>query len=239
MPVPSRTGAESSGVHSDPAGQQFIDVTHTTPADTTILIVIGMWNGHAQAMEDALFDGVGMAVIAETTRAGDSTDTAVKVWGLVIPGAKTATARGDWGASPVNDCAALYCINYKDTKTSSVVSATNDIGEDVNNEASNDTTIASGGTVGNKLLFSGSGLGDDMTPASNAESWTEIEDTLDTGGGQGNNQDLSVYICEKDSASGITVTWAATDENAGIIIELVAAGGAMMAKMMQEGHLNG
>jgi hypothetical protein len=188
-------------------------------------------------MSDCLFDGVSLTAIGATTAAGDSSDVAVKVWGVVSPGAKTATARGDWGSSPVNDCAALYCINITGCDTASVAAATNVGNEQVNNTAGTTTTVSSGGTTGNLNIFFGAGSGADMTPASNAESWTEIEDTLDTGGGEGNNQDLSVYIAEISGAAGITVTWAASDENAGIVIEIVAVtGNPMMVRMMLESH---
>jgi len=241
MTLPSRVGSESSAVHTVTGGQQNVDATHTTTADTDLLLVIGFWNNQLEDMNDALFDSVSMTSIGSTTAAGDSTDTAVHVWGVVSPGAKTATARGDWGASPNNPCAALYCINIKDTDTASVAAATNVGNEQVNNTAGTTTTISSGGSAGNLNICFASGLGDDMTPASNAESWTEVEDTLDTGGGQGNNGDLSVYIAEKEGAAGITITWAATDENAGIVIELVAAPqtATMLIRQHHEGLLNG
>jgi len=225
--LPAGVGTDKSAVHSDAAGQQYVTVEdYTVPAGAKLLLAYVFWTNQSQPCYSAEFDGDPMSVVGATAIAGGSSDVAVKVFAIVAPEAKTGDVIVNWGSTPVNPCAAVYVRSYENVPENSVPSAVqfqSGTAEDVNDGETNDTTISSLGTAGNLLVFVGAGLGADMTPASNAESWSEIEDTLDTGGGQGNNQDLSVYIAEKAAASGITVTWAATDENAGMIIELIEA----------------
>lgn len=239
----SAVGTDFSNVHSVGTGQQLVDASGTIPSGATITIAIAVWNNHGEDLGTVTWDPTGnneaFTKIVETTLDGDSSDVAVSIWGLVSPTPATALVRGDWGGSPTNPCAILYCRSYSGTPSDTVANATNVVGSATDKTGTgNTTTISSGGSSGNLLLFGGGGVGADMVPASNAESWTEISDSLTSGGGAGNNQDCSIYIAEKAAAAGITVTWGATDECAGHVIELVAAGsGALLMRAQNEGLL--
>jgi hypothetical protein len=83
-------------------------------------------------------------------------------------------------------------------------------------------------------MFIGCGIGDDMIPAANDASFTEILEN-NTGGGSGAALDGSAHMAELlDAApSAITVTWGATDEHVGGLFEIVAAGEASTAAVLR------
>lgn len=234
-------GTNFSAVHSV-SGTRYLDPTGTVPSGASLLLCTVVWNNHGQAAPSVTWDPSGVAEsmtsIVATTLDGDSSDTAVAVYGVVSPTAKTANIRVDFGSGATAPCAIAIGHSYSGSDTTDLATATNVVGSATNKAASTTTVITSGGSAGNHLVFCGGGSGDDMVPASNAESWTEISDSVNSGGGAGNNQDCSLYIAEKAAAAGITVTWGASDENAGHIIELVAASPAASITSVGPADLN-
>lgn len=235
----SNTGTDFSGVHSI-SGTRYLVANGTIPSGTTLTVAIVVWTNHGETLNAVAWDPTGlnepMTLIDEIDLVGGSADCAVSMYGIVNPTAQTADMRADFGASPINPCAILYCRSFTGTATSSVAAATNAVNSATNTTDTDTTSVASGGSSGNLLLFGGGISGDDGNPASNAEGWTEVSDSIDSGGGAGNNQDASLYVAEKAAPSGITVTWAVSDQNAGIIIELVAGGITQQAMYHYRNH---
>lgn len=196
---------------------------HTVTSGTTVLVIaIGIranieptavdWNGNA------------LTLVHDLDNSTSSADVAAEVWCLDSPSAATGNITYDTGGTVNPDW--IIAVNYHDTATGTCTTTVSNLNEDINTTATNTSVHASGGTAGNALFFVGVGCGDDMDPMSNDAGATELYDTPGTGGGAGNCADLGAYFAELlDSApSAITVTYNATDENAGGWFQVLAAG---------------
>ena len=218
---PDSVSSTALSVGEDPA---TTDHSHTVTSGTTLLLCFvahiaadeasGItWGSDSQAMTE-------VSKVNATSTA--SADAAGSIWALVNPKVETGTfeittGSGVWGSWQIKGG-----LNVHGTATASVAAAISELSNDENKDPSSTNVHASGGSSGNKLLFFGVGIGDDMVPASNDASFNELAE-INSGGGAGNNADGSVYICEGDAPSAITVTWNTSDENAGSLYEIEAA----------------
>lgn len=210
MATPSRVGSETT--FTDTTGTltpaKTVRLSHTTTADTDLLIfAVFHRENDSWGTDPATFDSTVMTLIAEKNDSTSSGDVAVRVYGLISPGAKTADCDFLFSNSP-NPTAGI-CINYTDVDTASVAAATNHLtgsGSPYSDNTGSGTTVVftSGGSSGNQLLAFAVGAGDDSGPMTNDDSFTEIWDA-ETGGGAGSSADLAVYAAEKAAASGITI----------------------------------
>lgn len=216
MPAPSRVGTETidnSSSNRDPA-----TATHTTTSDTDLLLVCVITLGNENVTGTPTFDSDNLTLIHDVGQ-NNSSDVRIQIWGIVSPGAKTATVSVDFisGVDP----SVLAMINYKDVDTASVAAATNFINDDVNDVPTSTGVHASGGSLGNTLFVVGGGIGADMQPASVDNSFVEIWDEQT---GTSTSTDLGHIGAEllTGLGSGVTITYAVSDENTSVLIELVA-----------------
>ena len=222
----TRIGTETLDVDTD-TGTKAHSFSHTVPASCDLLIVSLGVGAHRTISGTPTWDGNNLTLISSTTRSGNSDDCQVLIYGLISPSAATGTLAVTFSANC--PCSWVACSNWAGNATSNVAAATNPLTESVNDTPTTTSVHASGGSSGNALLFVGTAIGADMTPASNGSSFTEIHDS-DTGGGENNNQDqgINVAVLLDAAPSAIIVTWGNSDENASRLIEIVIApvGGA-------------
>jgi hypothetical protein len=163
--------------------------------------------------------GENLTLVDATTSSGNPNDMALATYALVNPtaGAGTVTV-----THTSNDNAITTAVNYIGTETSSVAAATNFLEEDVNDAITNTTVFASAGTAGNCLYAAGCFKGGDGSGITVPTGFFEL---FDGASGASATADISGYACDElDGApSACTWTWAATDENAGHYLEIVAA----------------
>jgi hypothetical protein len=194
--------------------------SHTVTEGTTLLIAAVGVTADREFHTAPQYNSETMTAISDTGE-GNSTDMRVYVYGLINPDAGENTFFCQFG-TPINPPASwVTLVNYKGTQNSSVADVTNSV-ETVSNTSTTSTTeFSSGGSAGNALFLAAGGIGENMSPASS--SFTEIADTV-TGGGANNNNDHAIYVAHllTGAPSAVTVTWSATDENAGALVELVA-----------------
>jgi len=218
---PDAVSSTVTTANEDPATN---DHSHTVTSGTTLLLCFvastadesasGItWGSDSQAMTE-------VSKVDATSNA--LADAGGSIWALVNPKVETSTFEITSGSGAWFNWHIKGGLNVHGTATASVAAAISELSNDENKSETSTNVHASGGTSGNKLLFFGVGIGDDMVPASNDASFNELAE-IDSGGGKGNNNDGSVYICEGDAPSAITVTWNKSDENAGSLYEIVAA----------------
>ena len=200
------------------------DLNLTVGAGTSILVC--SFNGAANGSKptgliwsgDENFGPVGASV---STDAGDAY---LGVWALVSPTVETGVVA--WTFDGAVSSAAFGCVGYGGSVTSSVAAATNIDTFVENVTASSTTVLSSFGSAGNAYLALGSACGSDMSPASNASSFTERADSDSGGAGStcGTTGDNAYYFADNLTApAAVTVTWSTSDENAGVQVEIVAA----------------
>ena len=222
---------EVNSTNADPA---TVDLSHTVTASTTLLVCTTAHLAH-ETVSGVTWNSGAMTLIVTLDASTSTPDAGMDVWGLVSPTATTADLEVTSSSGSHALTHSKMCINVHGTVTASVAAAIQNLTIDENDVPSSTNVHASGGSGGNKLLFIGMGIGEDMVPASNADSFTELEE-LATAGATGDNNNHSIYIAEKDAASGITVTWGATDENLGGLFEVVAAAGASSVAVQRRRH---
>lgn len=212
----------SSRVTSSAENPGTNDLSHTVSSGTTLLLCFVATTA-AEACSGITWNGESMTEISKVDASSSSSgDAGGSLWALLSPTAATAnfevsSSTGNWGAWHIKGG-----LNVHGSVTSSVSDAISELSNTENKSASNTNAHSSDGSSGNKLLFFGVGIGDDMVPASNNASFNELAE-IQSGGGAGNNQDGCVYLAEKNAPSAITVTWGASDENAASLYEIVAA----------------
>ena len=197
---------------------------HTADANTTLMILYVALEGNEGDPTTPIWDVAGdnqtFTVIHNEGQTGANADCRSIFYGLVNPittgSEKLITMTYETNVNPAWTAA----VNFLGTDTSSVANATNFLSVDQNTGATNISVHASAGSAGNALLVGGHGQGNDMQPASNDESFTEIFD-IQTGGSP--TADFAGYLAELlDSApSAVEIDWAETDENCSIFIEIL------------------
>jgi len=213
--------------HVSPAATAVgnVDGNHTTASDTSLLLNLVAIEAH-EAPEDATpsrFDisdtNQTLTLIGDTGYTGSSSDVRLLAYGLVSPGAVVdANCRFDVEFDA--DQIASIWINFSGTITSSVAAATNYENEKVNVAATSTTVIPEGGSTGNPLICWAAANGNDMAPSSVNNSFTELLDNVTAA----TTADYAYHLSMLSGGpSAATVTWNTTDENSGILIELVPA----------------
>lgn len=225
MPVsfPDAISSYVVSVDEDPATN---DLSHEVTSGTTLLLCLIGYRAH-EAISAVTWNSVSLTKIIDIDASTSSGDAGGSLWGLISPTPATAdfeitSSTGDHQAWHIK-----AGLNVAGTTEVSLAAAISNLTLDENTTATTTNVHASGGSSGNKLLFFGTTIGDDMVPASNDASFTELAE-LESGGSSGSPADGSMYIAEGDAPSAITVTWASNDENVGGLFEIVvaAAGGA-------------
>lgn len=217
----TRTG--STGLDVWTAAATTHSFSHTVPSGTDLLLVFCGTQASAAVSGSPSWGATTLSTIGATTSSGANADVAMYARGIVSPTPGTQTLTWAWNAS--REASWCTCHNFVGTETSSIGAAVAVLDEAVDNAGSENTSVfSSSGTSGNALVFAGMSVGADSTPASNNASFTSVANG-DTGGGAGNNDDYGFYVAELLTGlpSAITATWAATDESAALLLQLVAA----------------
>lgn len=189
-----------------------ITFSHTTTS-TTELLLVSITTSAAETVSTVTFDSVSMSLIHGTTPSLVGQDSYSLVYGLVVPAAqknKTANCVVTFGNAAATTISA---DNYTGVDTTDLASATNYISDAVNDAPSSSTVLSSGGTSGN-LMFGMAGIRTNTITA----SWGSLTEISELAGG--------LYVlttADGPAPDGDTVTWSGSDENAGVLIELVAA----------------
>ena len=218
MVAPTRVGTET--IQNGSTSRSAESFSHTTTADTDILLVCVFIEGNEAVSGTPTFDGNDLTLIRDTGSTGAAADVRAYVYGQLAPGAVTGTLAVSFTSTVNPD--AVVCINYKDTDSASIAAATNFINEDINTTASSTGVHSSGGSSGNTLLVAGAGQGNDMQHASVDNSFAEVWDEQT---GISSSQDFGHIGAELTTGlpSAVTITYGATDQNTSVLIELVAA----------------
>ncbi len=223
--VGTRTVAKIDAV--SPAS--VLNISHTTTSDTDILICLAAIEGNEQLEGDfCLFDGVALGPIGDTGATGDGGDVRLYAFGMMSPGANTATAKLDpqFSTSPI----VAVWLNYAGVVLTSLAAATNYLDEDINTVASGATTtsvLASGGSSPNGLIVFGvaqGGTGMDGSSVDN--SFIErLDDTTEL-----TTSDFAFNLSDllAGAPSACTITWGGSDQNTAFMLELVAAASGMV-----------
>lgn len=203
------------------ASQVDITSSHTVDTNTTLLLVFIGLQANIDILTTPTFDGGDLTLIRESTNSGTSGNMHNYVYAMVNPTVKTADITM---TTNTTSHTTLVAINYIGTIVSSPGAAVLFLSEDVNDDPTTTSVIASGGTTGNALLFVGNFRGGDGDPSSNDATFTELADGAT---GTHTSSDAAYYVADLlDSApSAITVTWAVEDENAAQYFQIVAAAG--------------
>ena len=203
------------------------DLSHVVTTGTTLLLCF-VAHKAIEGVTSVTWNTVSLTKITDLETESLGSDAGGSIWGLISPTPATADFEITGEESIFNGWHIKAGINVHGTNIDSVAAAISNLTLDENNVIATNTNVhASGGTVGNWLLFFGVGIGDDMLPISNNASFNELAE-INSGGGSSDATDGSIYLADKTGVSAITVTFSATDENVGGLFEIVvaAAGGA-------------
>jgi len=205
--------------------------THTTTSNTDLLLALVSMEGNEQvtlSLNEVQFNSVDLTQIHDTGATGSNGDVRIYIYGIVSPGAATATAKTSiqGNGSPL----ATVWLNINGVVTTSVAAATNYISEDVNTTASSTSVLTSGGSAGNGLLAYGVAQGNDMNPSSFDSGFTEVIEGVTAA----TTSDFAYNVASHFSGapSGTTITWNTSDENTAVLIELVASDGGIVQQAM-------
>ena len=196
--------------------------SHTVTEGTTLLIAAIGVAGNREFNTAPQYNSESMTAISDSGE-GASKDMRVYVYGLINPDIDENTFFCEFGTPSNPPASWVTLVNYSGTQNTSVADVTNQV-QVVNNTSTTSTTVFnSGGSAGNALFLAAGGIGQNCSPASNGSSFAEIADTV-TGGGANNNNDHAIYVAHllTGAPSAVTISWSATDENAGALVELVA-----------------
>ena len=201
-----------------------LSISHTVDAGTTLLVVsITLFSGEdsSVAPQWSLGGGEDLTLVTDVDA---SSGTHTWTYALVNPTAGAGTITITVTSSV---CGISTAINYDGTVTTSVANAIQLLEEDNNGspDGNDEQVFASAGTSGNALYAAGGFRGGDGSPVSLSGSFTAV---FNDNTGSNSTSDLSYYVAEllDGAPSALTVTFAASDENAGHLLEIVAAGGS-------------
>lgn len=204
-------------------------ISHTVNSGTTLLVVSVFLRADITVTAGPTWNTTEtMTIIDQTTSSGNGNDMHVYSYGLVNPTATTDTV----SITVDSDNAAIsVAVNYIGTETASVAAATNFLAEDVNDGGTSSSVFSSAGSAGNCLYLAGDAFGQDMSPASNTASFTEL---FDAATGPSSSQDIAGYVADllNNAPQAVTINWSVTDENAAHYIEIVAAAGGIIPQIM-------
>jgi hypothetical protein len=195
----------------------------TVDADTTLLVISTMYEAAESVTTVPTWKPVGgdqVSTLVHEARIGTNAgDMAVATYAIVNPDAETANIQCVHSS---NDNGIIVATCYKGTIATSVADAIKSGSEDVNNSATDTTTLSSRGSAGSGLYAAGGFKGGDGSGITTPTNWSEI---YDGASGGSSNSDISGYIIDDvDGApSGVTWTWASSDENSSHLLEIVPA----------------
>jgi len=215
-PTITRVGSETiNNSSSDVSSHSY---SHTTTAATDLLLLVVHIEGAESVSGTPTFDGDDFTLIRDTGDTSSNTDVRSYIYGQVSPTVTTGTVAISF-TTIVNPSASI-CVNYTNTDTTDVATATNFLTDDVNTSATSTNVHASGGTAGNCLFITVAGQGADTQPMGYSDKFVRIWDdetgtssTVDFGHG---GAEANVTV-----PSAVTATLQVSDENTGILIELV------------------
>ena len=198
--------------------------------ESTTELALAFWaiEGNEAAENDEVsVNSVAFTGVHDSGAGVDGGDVRTYVHGLLNPGAVNDFIKYDWAftASPIVG----ICRKYIDVKTDTMGDATNVIQSVENNSATAVTDFSSGGgTDGNMLVLFACAQGNDMGDAviTNQADVTDTDWTIIANGETGtNSSDFSFVLaeCTANLPKTPKVAWANSDENSGVIIEVVAA----------------
>jgi hypothetical protein len=228
-------GTISEHVQAATASTGFLDGTHTTTADTDLLLCFIGLEG-AESMDPAgsqvVFDISGTPqelTLISSTGVATSSDVRTLVYGLVSPGAvTTANCRTNWEFS-ANQVVSVW-MNLGGTATASVAAATNQIDTTQHTGETTATELTSGGSTGNSLIAWGVAMGNDMNPSSVSDGFTEQVEGVTGATVSDFAYNLSTLL--SGGPSGTTITWATSAQNSGNLIEIITSDGGIGAQAM-------
>ena len=190
--------------------------TSTSSMDKLICVGIIEGGENPESSNAATFEAGALTLItgADTGNTGNNNDVRILVYETDDPGDVTnGDTVFDWqfGGAPalaiwigINDCSQ---INVIDT--------------DVNTTASSTTVLSSGGGSASSFLCIGAAQGSDMNPSSVSNSYVEATDGEGQSGATTSDFAHNVSLLESGGPAAATITWNTTDQNTGILLELV------------------
>lgn len=222
----SIVGTISEIVSPNSTAVSFVDGNHTTTADTDLLLhFVALEGNQGPDTAPSRFDISGtdqaLTLISDSGSTGSNTDVRVLCYGLVSPGAVTgASCRTDvqFTANPI----AAVWVNISGVVTTSVAAATNDAGTYQDTSGTGSTTVlSSGGSTGNGLIAWAAAQSNSMQPSSSDNGFTEQVEGVTAA----TTSDLSYNLCTllSGAPSAVTITWNTTEENSGLLVELIPA----------------
>ena len=204
----------STAVRTDPS------VSHTVPTGTTLLVVSTATRAPEVLSSITWNTSESLTEVRSTGAGGAGSDIEIATFAIVSPTVTTANVDVVWESSVNPDWVVIS--NWTGTVITSVAAAMIFISEDDNVDPTNTTVLTTGGSSGNLIYVAAACVGDDASPGSESPVFTEIANT-NTGGGDGGNPDQSLFAGFIAAPSACTITWAATDENSGHLLEIVSA----------------
>jgi hypothetical protein len=194
--------------------------SHTTTSDTSLLVLVVHIEGDETVTSLPTFNSSDFTLIDAGTGTGSNQDMRTYIYGMLSPGAATASVVVN--LSSVNPSISA-CVNYAGTHvTGTIADATNVIDTVSNTGATSTAVFSSGGTSGNGLFCSVAAQGADTQPmASTSSVFSEIWDEETGGGSSANDFGHGGYELLSGIPAGTTITFGASDENSGVLIELI------------------
>jgi hypothetical protein len=220
----AEVGTRSIAIATDAAGTVPTNNTgHTVPVGTDFLLALIAFEGNEaiNPTTGCQWLGVDLTEIDDTGSTGDNSDCRIYAYGMVSPTAGSGNARTAYQYSGAP--AVSVWMNFTGTATASVAAATNAISNVSNTSPASTSVLASGGTAGNTLIAFGAAQNSGLSPASINGSFSELLDTTTASGTAEFAYYLATYYAIS-GAEGPTITWASSNENAAVLVELVAAG---------------
>ena len=217
-------GTRSIEVSTDAAGNVTENNTvHTVGAGTDFLLALIAFEGNEaiNPVAGCTWLGTDLTEIDDTGSTADNSDLRIYAYGMVSPevGSGNAGTKYQYTGAP----AVSVWMNFTGTATASVAAATNAISNVSNTSVTSTSVLSSGGTAGNSLIVFGAAQTSYMNPASVGGSFTTLFDYTTASGAAEFAYHLSTYY-GISAATAATITWASSNENAAVMIELVAAG---------------
>jgi hypothetical protein len=197
--------------------------SHTTTSDTDLLLLVVHVEGGETVTATPTWNSLDFTLIDAGTDTGNNQDTRTYIYGRVSPG--SATASTIVALSGVNPSASA-CVNYSGTMATAGIAGAVNVLEAISNATGTGTIVfSSAGSDPNGLFCSVVAQGADTQPmASTSSVFSEIWDEQT---GTSNSADFGHggYELLSGLPAGTTITFGVTDENSGILIELIEAFG--------------
>jgi hypothetical protein len=216
-------------------------VVHTVPSGAEALVCSIFMRGNdatattiAAEWDDGGTDEA-MTSVDETAANDNGGDLHVETFIRLSPTAATSDVTFTATGGTV-DTSSIICTNWDNVDTTDVATATNVIGEEVNNTNSTTCEVASGGTTGN-LLYAAIALkhsASEPSPPAYSESWAAVDQTDST---VDNSTEAEVAVVAAASAYTATLANTVSDESACHVIELVEGSAASVVPLIHHHNM--